>query len=245
MMGYELARQGDGTWSRKPGTAVDATSYRQALPFNGSPGVLRSSSAPVGRHSATEVVETRWWGVTILGAALLTTPLNTALSQSTMWGGAGARIEGRSGAELSSTAVPEVGLLPVLEQSRADRLTGEIERFRELTQPGWDGESAAPIPAQAVWDAVNFINELEDRPHLLMPDGAGPSPYGDVVLYWASSNYYVEINFSGSDATICHRVEANEMVAIEGIQVSDLIEHADPIVASIINYVSIAKLQAG
>ena len=88
-------------------------------------------------------------------------------------------------------------------ENRQSGLEARVRSFR-LLDDNWDGDNACNIPNAAIREALMFLKEFRQQFSGRNPDGAAPSPDGEIVLYWHGPSGYAEISFNGSGlASMC------------------------------------------
>ena len=75
-------------------------------------------------------------------------------------------------------------------------LREEIQAYASLTD-NWDGDGATAPAAQAVQDAIEFLNGRPHRIPLPLPEVAS---IGDVGIYWDEDGIFAEVQFGGDQA---------------------------------------------
>lgn len=118
-------------------------------------------------------------------------------------------------ADARGTAEPEMFNLTNQYQPRTSHLDARIIEFLSYTE-GWDGEDALEIPMDAIYSSLNFLGEVNRHFAGQEPKSAAPSPDGEIVLYWHSSDGYAEINFDGSgNLSMCWANGGQDVEVIE------------------------------
>ena len=99
-------------------------------------------------------------------------------------------------------------------RSKSGGLQSAIISYLSLTDD-WDGDGAYEIPQDAIYAALNYLDELA-QVDLESPSGVAPSPDGEVVLFWKDESGYAEINFGlGGQLTLCLENSPGNMQLID------------------------------
>ena len=118
-------------------------------------------------------------------------------------------------ADLKGTVAPAEIWPSVEYPDHTTALESRIQEFISYSQ-GWDGDEAKEIPAGAVYDSLNFLNEVKIRLGYKEPNSAAPSSDGEIVLYWHSPYGYAEVNFVGNGyLTLCWGEDGDDNEVIE------------------------------
>jgi len=108
-------------------------------------------------------------------------------------------------------ALPPTERIKAKQSDAWSNIADRITSYRNL-EPDWDGYDGHAPNAQAISDALHFLNLL---PSAMPPPVPGVAGDGEVGFHWRLETIYVEVSFYGDEKIIYHASKGDKILCAE------------------------------